>query len=120
MQLKTGLPPGTPTKTLLEASGDLSVQQLIAYVTLSTCQKMVLTGKPIVLAEKFKQSCVSTRQGINIRIEANLTLTRGAFFYRAAVLFNKLPQDIRDQFLSKAFREKMREWIRFNVPVKPA
>ena len=120
MQLKTGLPPGTPTKTLLEASGDLSVQQLIAYVTLSTCQKMVLTGKPIVLAEKFKQSCVSTRQGINIRIEANLTLTRGAFFYRAAVLFNKLPQDIRDQLLSKAFREKMREWIRFNVPVKPA
>ena len=96
-----------------------TVQQLIAYVTLSTCQKMILTGKPIALARKFEQSCVSTRQGTNIRIEANLTLTRGAFFYRAAVLFNKLPQDIHDRLLTKAFQAKMREWIPFNVPVKP-
>ena len=118
--MKTGLPPGTPTKTLLEASGDLSVQQMIAFTTLSTCHQIIRTGKPMALSRKFQQGLVLTRQGFNIRIEANLTLSRGAFFYRAAMLFNNLPRELRDEMLSNSFKGKMKKWIQCNIPVKPS
>ena len=74
----------------------------------------------MALSRKFQQGLVLTRQGFNIRIEANLTLSRGAFFYRAAMLFNNLPRELRDEMLSNSFKGKMKKWIQCNIPVKPS
>ena len=119
LQMKTGLPPRTPTKTLLDISGDLSVQQLTAFATLATCHKIIQTGKPSALANKLYQGSSRTRNGISIRLEANLTLSRGAFLYRAAVLFSALPQNVREDTGTHSFKQKLRKWIKANVPVKP-
>ena len=120
LRMKTGLPPRTSTKTLIETSGDLSVQQLTAFSTLSTCHKMIASCKPRALSGKLKNGSTLTRQGTNIRIDANLTLSRGAFLYRAATLFNKLPQDIREDMSMQSFKKKIKNWIKLNVPVKPS
>ena len=119
MQMKTGLPPFTPTRTLLDKSGDLSVQQLIAFTTLTTCHKIIQTGKPLALANKFNRGLSRNRYGTVMRIEANLTLSRGGFFYRAALLFNKLPQDLKNETMTNSFKKKVKQWIKLNVPEKP-
>ena len=119
LQMKTGLPPRTATRTLLDASGDLSVQQLTAFATLSTCHKIMQTGKPTALATKLTQGRTRTRNGTVIRIHAKLTLSHGAFLYRAAVLYNSLPQDAREDTLTSSFKQKIKHWIKDNIPAKP-
>ena len=119
LRMKTGLPPRTSTEHLVDMSGDLSVHQLTAFFTLSTCQKIIHTGKPETLASKLRHGTVVTRHGDNIRMEANLTLSRGAFFYRAGLLFNKLPEELRADMEPSAFKPKVKQWIKMNVLVKP-
>ena len=119
LRLKTGLPPLTPTVELLDKSGDLSVQQLTAFFTLSTCQKVLHTGKPKPLRDKLSVGTVSTRQENTIRIDANLTLSRGAFFYRAGMLFNKLPQELRLNMDPGTFKVRVKNWIKMNIEAKP-
>ena len=86
------MPRRTPTTTLLALSGDLSVQQLTAQATLTSLQKVIHNGKPLYLADKLKLNMMNTRQENTIRQKSKLTLTRGAYFYRASVLFSNLPQ----------------------------
>ena len=47
--LKTGLPARSSTNALLQASGDLSVQQLTALYTLTSCYKIIQTVQPTML-----------------------------------------------------------------------
>ena len=119
LRMKTGLPTRTSTELLIERSGDLSVQQLTAFFTLSTLHKIIHTGKPETLANKLKHGTVATRHGDNIRIDANLTLSLGAFLYRAGLLFNQLPGDLRTDMEPRTFKFKLRNWIKMNILVKP-
>jgi hypothetical protein len=119
LRLKTNMPKLTPTETLLTLSGDLSVQQLTALSTLTSLQKILQNGKPKYLAEKLKQSTTHTRQENTIRISSNLTLTRGAYFYRAAGLFSNLPPEMRIQMDPNVFKPKAKAWVKSNIPPKP-
>ena len=78
LQMKNVLPPRMSTKTL--------VQQLTAFFNLSTCHKVIITCKPRALSGKLHKNSTLTRQGTNIHIDANLTLSIGAFFNRSARL----------------------------------
>ena len=62
------------------------VQQLTAFYNLSTCHKVIIACKPRALSGKLHKNSTLTRQGTNIHIDANLTLSIGAFFYRLARL----------------------------------
>ena len=54
LRLKTGLAWDTPTAKLLEASGDLSVQQLAAYHTVMTVFRVLNSDKPKYLCKKLQ------------------------------------------------------------------
>ena len=121
LRLKTGLSRYTPTHTLISASGDLSVQQLTAFHTLTSVQKIIHAGKPKYLSEKLKQNSNPTRQGNTIEAisNSNLTLTRGAFLYRGTTLFNMLPMELRTRMKPEVFKPKVKTWIRRTVQPRP-
>ena len=119
IRLKTGLPHHTPTETLLKISGDLSVQQLTAFSTLTSLKKVIHKQKPKYLVDKLKINTNTTRQENNIRMEAKLTVTRGAYFYRAASLYNSLPIEMRN-LDPISFKPKVKSWIKANIPPKPS
>ena len=116
LRLKTGLPFDTPTRDLLQASGDLSVQQLTAYTSLLTAQKSIIHQEPVYLAEKFK---INQGQNFISPINYKLSGSRGGFFYRTAGLYNNLPANMRTPMAPDAFKRKVKPWITRNIPIKP-
>ena len=61
IRLKTGLPYDKPTRDLVQASGDLSIQQLTAYTSLCTAQKSMFHQEPAYLAAKLVKNRYSSR-----------------------------------------------------------
>ena len=116
LRLKTGLPFDTPTRDLLQASGDLSVQQLTAYTSLLTPQKSIIHQEPVYLAEKFK---INQGQNFISPINYKLSGSRGGFFYRTAGLYNNLPANMRTPMAPDAFKRIVKPWITRNIPIKP-
>ena len=114
LRLKTGLPRETPTTVLLQASNDLSVQQLTAYTSLLTAQKSIFHQEPAYLAEHLTLRSNSINQA-----HTRLTVTRGGFFYRTAAIFNSLPDDLRCPMEPKVFKAKIKPWVKKNIPIKP-
>jgi hypothetical protein len=117
--MKTGLPRHTPSETLLKISGDLSVQQLTAFSTLTSLKKVLHEQKPKYLVDKLRLNNNTTRQEKNIRMEANLTVTIGAYFYRAASLYTSLPIEMRN-LDPLSFKPKVKSWIKANISAKPS
>ena len=119
LRMKTKMPRRTPTKTLLALSGDLSVQQLTAQATLTSLQKVIHNGKPEYIANKLNLNTMNTRQENTLRQNCKLTMTRGAFFYRASVLFSNLPPEMRTRMEPRIFKAKAKAWVRQNIPPRP-
>ena len=90
--MMTDLDPATPTTTLLHQAKALSVHQLTAFATLTSVNKAIVTKTPEYFMRKFKiennadDRIHPARQGNCLAVRANLTITRGAYFYRAASL----------------------------------
>ena len=119
LRMKTNLPRRTPTRTLLSVGGDLSVQQLTALTSITSLQKVIQNGKPKYIADKLNLSTVNTRQENTIKIDSSLTLTRGAYMYRAAAIFNNLPPEMRAEMDPKTFKYKAKAWVKLNIHQKP-
>ena len=125
MRFKSGLPFRTTTEQLTQATGDLSVQQLTAYTTLVTAQKAIAAQQPQYLAKKLKlrtndeNQAFPNRQANMLRIQANLTISRGGFFCRSSALFNQLPLDLRSTLDPNIFKPKAKKWVQQNIAVKP-
>ena len=125
MRLKSGLPFRTPTEQLCQATGDLSVQQLTAYSTLTTAQKAIATQQPEYLAKKLKfrsnydDQAFPNRHENKLRIQSKLTISRGGFFCRSSALFNQLPFDLRSNMDPKSFKYKAKKWVKLNISIKP-
>ena len=120
LRLKTNLPRLTPTSTLLSVSGDLSVQQLTAFHTLSSLHKVLYSGKPRYLKNKLQINNNMTRQEKTIIINhSNLSLRRGAYIYRGAIMFNNLPMELRNNMEPDLFKAEVKSWIKNNISAKP-
>ena len=125
VRLKTGLGWHTPTKQLLEASGDLSVQQLVAYHTVMTVFKVLNSDKPAYICSKLElrrpqnDEVFPQRQKNTITVKnCRLSLSRGGFIYRGSKLFNSLPLNMRIEPKISSFRSKLKKWVRENVNIK--
>ena len=54
-----------------------------------------------------------------MRVRADLTISRGGFFYRAATLWKLLPADMKNMMEPVQFKKKLRDWVKRNIPIKP-
>ena len=110
-----------PTKELLQLSEDLSVHQLGALRTINLVKKILLNSKPSYLAQRLQMTQTRiTRAGTSITQEAtSLGILRDGFVYRGTMLFNQLPNDMKNETSLSTFKENVRNWIMENILVKP-
>ena len=115
----------TPTRELLNQTGDLSVHQLIAYHSLLTLARIFFNRKPDYLVTRFglkkpnSEHVAPSRQLNSIQIYAKLSISRSGFSYRSAKLWNGLPEHLRKSTCMKKFKIEVKDWVRSFVPVKP-
>ena len=111
------------TSNLLHETNSLSVQQLTAFTTIISAQKALYHQKPEYFARKLnissEENMVPQRQPNNIRVRADLTTSRGGFFYRAATLWNLLPANMKHMMEPVQFKKKLRVWVKRSIPIKP-
>ena len=121
LRMMTGLSPDTPTTRLLHDANSLSVHQLTAFTTLLSAQKAMFNDSPEYLARKLDitENNIPLRNTNILRVRAELTLTRGGFFYRAALLWNQLPDGLRSRLPPDLFKEKVKNWVKANILAKP-
>ena len=113
----------TPTAELLEASGSMSIQQLIAYQTVVMAYKVMKTEKPVHLHQKLQ----SHRSGHSLRDRSEymqqpsykLSLSREGFLCRASNLMNMMNGTIRSEPELETFKVDAKNWIRENIAIKP-
>ena len=127
MRLLTNKPKGTATITLLEDTGSLSIQQMIAAQTLVLVHKVLRSSKPAYLAARLQVrdegegGRVPARSAGQIRIPVKkLSITREGFIYRGTLLFNRLPPEFRTETKLEKFRTCTRKWVSRNILYKPA
>ena len=123
-RLKTGLPNHVPTKTLLNASKDLSVHQLTAYHTLLTVHKVKKNCKPKYIYNRFWENIdeeipVVRRNADRVAVNQRLTISRAGFIYRGGLLWNQLSEIQRQEIDTGKFKREVRKWVELKVSIKP-
>ena len=115
MRLKSGLPYESGTKELTESTGDLSINQLIAYSTLKTAHRSMVYQQPNYLSRKLKMRTkdeipqLPPRHENTLGINSRLTLARGGFFCRTSALFDRLPLPLRSCTDVKIFKHEVKQ-----------
>ena len=61
----------------------------------------------------------ASRQENMIKLNSNLTITRGAYLYRASSIYNNLPPEMRANMNPKLFKSRAKTWVKQNIPLKP-
>ena len=114
--------PFTPTKELLGETGQLSVNQCIAYHILTQTFKIKLSQQPEYhfrrLFEKDGRNSRTNPDNIK-RIDFRLNIGRCSFFYQASRLWSSLPPYIKNCASISNFKSEIRVWISVNIPLKP-
>ena len=97
---------------LFEKLGWLTVNQLIAYHTLVTIQKIRSTKEPKYLAS-YLTTC--SRNGRIVVPNELLNVTRNSFCFRGPIQWNLLPVTLKAQCNIGLFKKELKNWIRENV-----
>ena len=125
LKLQTGLPRDYPTNELITQTGELSIHQMIAYHTLVQVHKTVITKKPKYLSDKLSPrvpggvDMFPHRQAFTITVNRELTISRVAFVYRGAKIWNQLPLNLRTCESSRMFKSQVKQWVKSNIGIKP-
>ena len=109
-----------PTKTLLSETGKLSVNQMGLISTLCCFNKIMSTKKPAPIYKKCEIKV--TRSGTKVQTKRTRTkqgTTDESFIERACRAFNSLPQDLRVFETNKSHKQKLKNWAKEKIPVKP-
>ena len=119
-RLVTKLPLTTSSETILRQVGWLSVRQLSAFHCLTMVFKIKRSGMPLYFARIFgrafpRETRYGSQNAINIQSRVASNLSRHNFTYRAAVLWNSLPGELRMMDSFSTFKEKTKDWVRANV-----
>ena len=109
------------TADLLKRNNVLSVHQLGAHSTIMLAKKIITDRKPQYLADQFQVSNeTNTRNRTHLMLpKVSLSASREGFVYRAIKLVNMLPTSLWKEESMQSFKEKLREWIKSNIRIKP-
>ena len=106
------MPPRTSRQVLFNKLGWLTVLQLIAYHTLVSVFKTRLSGEPEDLAITLSRD---NNTGHIIMKNVVLGLYRKSFIFRGALLWNRLPSNIRKEIKIAKFKKAVKVWVAENV-----
>ena len=107
------------TRELLEATGYLSVHQLVALLTLTSFHNARMSGRPRwVLSQITPLVDTRTRRSQIMEISARLNSREESYLPRAIKLYNLLPVEVKS-LTKPRFREAVRTWVWDNISIKP-
>ena len=112
----------TPTKTLMTQCNWLSVRQLIVYHSLNLLRQILKDKKPLYISRKLESMHRETRTTdyltlFDSRYFKTSTALR-SFIPRAIKDWNILPLEIREIESTEKFKQRLKIYIRENIPVK--
>ena len=111
-QMVLGCPPRTSRDLMFSKLGWLTVRQLIGYHTLIVIYRIRQSHQPEQLAAKLTKD---NRQGRIMLKNVQLGLYRNGFIYRGSVLWNKLPENLRNEKKLGPFKRILKSWIEANL-----
>ena len=113
----------TPTRQLLKECNWLNVKQLIFYQSVLLVHKVLLSGKPVSIRKKFiTDHPFFTRQATSgglrggVEYGASSELRHKRFNYRGTQGYNRIPVHIRKIKNINTFKNKLKQWVRTNIP----
>ena len=117
----------TPVSTLLKECNQLSVHQLTAFHTACQVYKVHTTKKPEYHYNRlfFDKNDIINRTNIRglkmnaKRIDFDLSLARGSFFYQGSRIWNLLPQKVKNSENLRKFKTNCKNWIQENISIRP-
>ena len=103
----------------MNENNTLSAHQMGAQCILTLTRKIIKSGKPEHLRQQITHK--AGRTGITWRLTSTprLCLTTSNFINKGIRLWNMLDPEIQQIESGTAFKEKMKKWVRKNIPVKP-
>ena len=122
-RLLTGSPYNTPTIELLEQTGSMSIQQMIAFQTIIMSFKVIKFRKPGYLSKKFQER--KTQQNIRgmssglSQPKLSLSISKEGFVNRGITLMNKLDDSLRSEQNLDKFKTGLQKWVKHNISAKP-
>ena len=122
-RLLTGSPYNTPTIELLEQTGSMSIQQMIAFQTIIMSFKVIKFRKPGYLSKNFQER--KTQQNIRgissglIQPKLSLSISKEGFVNRGITLMNKLDDSLRSEQNLENFKTGLQKWVKNNISAKP-
>ena len=125
LRLKLRASKYTPLVQLITESGELSIHQLVAYHTLLQVHKTILCKKPEYLAKNVSLNIPKNgqifphRQIHTITVNRNKSISRSAFMYRGAKLWNQLPLELKNCQTTQKFKSLVKKWVSDKINVRP-
>ena len=97
---------------------------MIAYHSAVLTYKIMNSGKPSYLAQKFQQNkeVMPLRGNLGKIQQANkkLSIVKEGFVCRGATLLNKLDDNLRNETKLDKFKNGMKSWAKKNIAIKPS
>ena len=124
MRMMTGFDYISSTMELLQKSNLLSINQVIAYHTLVQVYNIKSKRLPSYHYRRLfgrLDGEGSTRSVSNheCRIEFSSSQARGLFFYQGGLLWNRIPQQMKNIQNLTLFKKQARRWTLNNILAKP-
>ena len=114
------IPHLTPTSEVIDAAGLLSIHQQMALSIIKLALRVIRTGHPTHLANKFVIRSGTGRKTKRIVIKhQRLNISLEGFVHQASVLVNRLPEDIWHEMSPNGLKVKLKVWVRDHISVKP-
>jgi hypothetical protein len=117
-RLLTGSQYNTPTLELLQQTNSLSIQQMIAFQTITMTHKILKSKKPSYLSRKIQEN--SRSSGRLNQPKLSLSISKEGFIYRGIQLTNMLDDSIRSENKLENFKARLWEWVKSIIMPSPS
>ena len=112
----------TPRHYLLLQCGWLSVHQLVIYHSLVLVFQIKQKERPRYFRNHFSagfpyRTRLATSEGIRRREHCQHKVTQESFVQRSSSSWNMLPVSVRNARTHQQFKNRLKSWIRDNVPL---
>ena len=112
------------TRKLLQETGQLSINQMISYHTVTTIKKVILQEQPEYLHKKLVQDSIShnydtrANSGLNLKLKSTkLGIAKKSFRWRAVECYNSLPKNLKEEPLTKITKNMIKQWVMDSIPI---
>ena len=112
------------TKRLLLETGQLSINQMVAYYSILNVRKIITNKEPEYLSTKIMRNSVThdhgtrANTGTNLRMEdTKLGIAKNSFRWRATEIYNKMPRALKEGASTRSVKMDIKVWVSKYVPV---